>query len=219
MFDGAIFQPAQLDASALESRESTFPLVLIGERLAADTLDHVYVDDAAAARDATTVLIEGGARRIGAIGLRDAPSARTAHLREHGFHEALAAADLHAEPSHLRYVGPYCREEGYAAMSALLALGDRVDAVFCFSDMLAIGALSRLREEGVSVPDEISVIGFDDVQEAAYTYPPLSSVATDTDLTARLAVDALVERIEQPDGPVREFAVPHRVVRRASTRA
>src|SRR5690606_38406590 len=77
MFDGAIFHPEALRAEDIEHRQSEFPLVLVGERIAGDHLDHVYIDDRAAAYEAAKKLIADGHRRIAAIGLRRAPHART----------------------------------------------------------------------------------------------------------------------------------------------
>lgn len=218
MFDGAIFHPQLLSEDEIQHRTNDFPLVLVGERLDVDNMDRVYTDDRAAAYDATTQLILDGCRRIAAIGLRREPYAHTAHLREQGFREALTdnGVDL---PSHFQqYVLEYDVWNGYSAMDALLALRIRPDAVFCFSDMLALGALRRAQEAGIRIPRDLAIIGFDNIAEDDYSFPSLSSVSADTVETAKSAVSALVNRITKPDSPCSEQTVGHYVVLRESTR-
>ncbi|UFU07956.1 LacI family DNA-binding transcriptional regulator [Ruania halotolerans] len=217
MFDGAIFHPEALRAEDIEHRESEFPLVLVGERIAGDHLDHVYIDDRAAAYEATRKLIADGHRRIAAIGLRRADYARTAHLREEGVRAALAEAEGVAGGHH-QYVERYDAEDGYEAMANLVDSAERPDAVICFNDMLAMGALRRLHEHDVDVPGDMALVGFDDITEASFSFPPLTTVAADHAEIAETAVKALIGRIGDPGGAVREYLVSHRLVVRGSTR-
>ncbi|MBZ2195463.1 LacI family DNA-binding transcriptional regulator [Occultella gossypii] len=218
MFDGAIFHPEALRAEDIEHRESQFPLVLIGERVAGDRLDHVYIDDRAAAYEATRRLIDDGHRRIAAIGLRRAAYARTAHLREEGMRQALDEAGDQVQQGRHQYVERYEVSDGYEAMANLVESAERPDAVICFADMLAIGALHRLHELRVAVPEDMAVVGFDDITEASFSYPPLSTIAADHAEIATTAVNALIERITNPGAPIREYVVSHRLVIRQSTR-
>lgn len=216
MFDGAIFHPEALRAEDIADRESSFPLVLIGERIAGDHLDHVYIDDRAAAYEATQRLIAAGHRRIAAIGLRRASHAHTAHLREEGVRQALAQAAGTVEAGRHQYVERYEAADGYEAMANLISSRDRPDAVICFSDMLAIGALRRTHECGVTVPEEMSLVGFDDITEASYSIPQLTSVAADNAAIADRAVSALIGRIAEPESPIQEHMIPHHLVTRES---
>lgn len=218
MFDGAIFHPEALRVSDIEQRESKFPLILIGERIAGDRLDHVYIDDRTAAYEATQRLIADGHRRIAAIGLRRATHAGTAHLREEGVRRALAEAGDQVHPGRHQYVERYDVRDGYEAMANLVDSAERPDAVICFADMLAIGALHRIHERGLSVPGDIALVGFDDITEASYSYPPLSTISADHSEIATTAVSALIERIANPEAPIREYLVSHRLIIRDSTR-
>jgi DNA-binding LacI/PurR family transcriptional regulator len=105
-------------------------------------------------------------------------------------------------------------------MRTLLNLRTPPDAVFCFADALAEGALHALRERGLSVPRDIALVGFDDVEEARYTAPPLTTVAPDKQELARLAVAALLSRIDVPAPasatPPTVVLAPHRLVIRES---
>jgi DNA-binding LacI/PurR family transcriptional regulator len=92
--------------------------------------------------------------------------------------------------------------------------------VFCFNDMLAIGALRACLTRGVRVPGDVAVMGFDDVEEVRYTTPSLSSVRPDRDAIARVAVGRLVARVERRAdgvGPAQDVTVPHELVLREST--
>lgn len=218
MFDGAIFHPQLLSEQEITHRTNDFPLVLVGERLDVDNMDRVYTDDLAAAYDATSQLILDGAARVAAIGLRQDSYAHTAHMREQGFREALDDHNATSAPEYLRYVDEYDEHNGYRAMSELLNLAPWPDAVFCFSDMLALGAIRKLREAGVNIPGQIAVIGFDNINEDAWSYPSLSSISADTDQTAKAAVKALINRISNPESPYCEHTISHYTVLRESTR-
>ncbi|HET6478421.1 MAG TPA: substrate-binding domain-containing protein [Actinoplanes sp.] len=105
-------------------------------------------------------------------------------------------------------------------MARLLAAAGPPDAVFCFNDLLALGALRTLLSRGVSVPGDVAVIGFDDVEDGRFSPPTLSTVAPDAPRIAQLAVDLLAERLGDgpaASGPPRELRVDHRLVAREST--
>ena len=158
-----------------------------------------------------------GRRRIAVIGTGRELS-NTGRLRLHGYQEALAAAGVAPDPSLHGDVRWYHRPDGYEAMRDLLARRPDLDAVFCFNDLLAIGALRALREAGRRVPDDVAVAGFDDVEECRYTAPPLTSIAPDKAAIATAALDLLVRRMagEQPAEP-EEVTPPFTLAVREST--
>lgn len=114
-------------------------------------------------------------------------------------------------------VAEYSRAEGARAMAALLRRDPPPDAVFCFSDLLALGALRTLAREGVRVPADVAVVGFDDIEEAGYATPTLTTVAPDRQALARSALELLEDRIAGRDVAPRDRRVPHRLVVREST--
>jgi DNA-binding LacI/PurR family transcriptional regulator len=230
MFDGLILSPLALTAEDLLGVDPDRPVVLLGERTVDTSFDHVHIDNVAAARQGTAHLIGLGRRRLGAIGLQDDPILQTGHQRAEGFQQALADAGLGADPAFLRHVRSYDRADGFAAMTALLDLPEPPDAVLCFNDMLAVGALRACLTRGVRVPEDVALLGFDDVEEVRYATPSLSSVRPDRDAIARVAVGRLVARLEPagdaapaagPDAgwQARDVTVPHTVVPRESTGA
>jgi LacI family transcriptional regulator, repressor for deo operon, udp, cdd, tsx, nupC, and nupG len=107
-------------------------------------------------------------------------------------------------------------------MTRLLELAEPPDAVFCFNDLLALGALRVLHEHGVRVPDDVAVVGVDDIEDGRYTTPTLTSVRPDKEFIARVAVQLLHEWLES-EGPdraaPREVVAPHELMVRESSAA
>jgi DNA-binding LacI/PurR family transcriptional regulator len=144
--------------------------------------------------------------------------AQTARLRRIGYRDALGAAGVAVAAGHEQEVDGFTREAGASAAERLLDLPEPPDAIFCFSDLLAIGALHALHRRGVRVPEDVAVIGVDDIAESRYSTPTLSTVAQDVDEIARLAVDALLHRLAGgADDPPREVASSYALVVRDST--
>ncbi len=146
-----------------------------------------------------------GRRRIAIIGTNGL-AARGGAQRYDGYLAALREAGLPVLAELAAATTTWSMAEGKRAMAGLLASPTRPDAVFAMNDELAIGALREAQRQGVAVPEEISVSGFDDIDEAAYTTPPLTTVAVDIRGLAATAVELLLRRTSTPD------AVPRRVV-------
>lgn len=212
MIDGLILSPLALTAEALAERDVSTPLVLLGERISQAVADHVVIDNVAAARTATEHLIGLGRRRIAAIGTQDVPAGATARLRYQGYAEALEAAGLELDDALAVPATRYRRADGAEAMAALLASDQRPDAVFCFNDLLALGALRALSEAGVRVPEDVAVVGFDDIEDGRYSTPTLTSISPDKEEIARVAVDLLVEGLGRSGGDDDEAQVNGSVV-------
>jgi LacI family transcriptional regulator, repressor for deo operon, udp, cdd, tsx, nupC, and nupG len=218
LIDGLIFSPLALGAAEIAAAGVQVPMVLLGERVGkAATVDHVAIDNVAAARHATEHLIKMGRRRIAALGYRDSPNGGTAQLRATGYEQALHAAGLSATSSLHGPAAGFYRRHGAESMRALLDLDPPPDAVFCFSDLLALGALRTLQECGVSVPADMDIIGVDDIEEGQYSFPSLTTVSPDKDELAQVAVDLLLARIAGYDGPPEDKTISHRLVFRESS--
>jgi len=222
LMDGLVMSPLALSADDLRHRLDASPLVLLGEHVGEGSrFPHVAIDNRAAARAATAHLIEAGCRRVGAIGAKatpdDAPPAETAELRLEGYRDGLAAAGLPWRQELVAAVADFHRADGAAAMNRLLDLPEPPDAVFCFNDLLALGALRTLRDRGLTSPDDVAVIGIDDIEEGRFSTPSLSTVAPDKRGIAETAIDLLLGlRGKSDDAPVTAIA-GHRLVAREST--
>lgn len=220
--DGLIFSPLALSQSDVGLLEVDYPLVTLGERIFDGPCDHVVMDNVAAARAATEHLLEAGCRRIAVIGAHEGEDQGSAALRLRGHQEALDAAGMPRDDRLVGYVGLWHRQDGADAMRRLLASGVEVDGVFGMNDTLALGALRALQDTGLAVPEDVKVIGFDDLEETRYTSPTLSSVDPGRMEIARTAVRVLVERIEErlageTPAPRRQYTTSYRVVPREST--
>ncbi|SCK53393.1 transcriptional regulator, LacI family [Streptomyces sp. WMMB 714] len=216
--DGMIMSPWSLTPEELGRHSASMPLVVLGEQETGGTADHVAIDNVAAAREATAHLAGLGRRRIAAIGLQPQLTNGTAEQRAQGYREALAAAALPAEPSLVKSVASLHRAEGVRAMRELLDAGPRPDAVFCFSDELALGALRVCHDHGLRVPSDVALIGFDDIEDGRYCVPSLATVAPDKPQIAERALQCLADRVYGRLGrhPARQVTVPHRLVVRES---
>ena len=217
LVDGLIFSPWALGAEDLYERSAELPVVLLGERDGEGVVDHVAMDNVTAAEQATEHLIGLGRRRIAAVGVQPHLSNNTSALRLHGYHRALRRAGLSAPPELLIAVPTLHRADGAHAMRTLLAAEPIPDAIFCFTDELALGAMRVLAEHGLRVPDDVAVLGWDDIEDGRFSVPSLSTVAPAKDEIAVLALDQLLKRIDSATEPVRDLVATHRLIPREST--
>ncbi len=199
VIDGVILSPLALSADEIGQRADNLPMVLLGERPVPSGFDHVAVNSVAASRAATEHLVAQGRRRIAAVG-REATRG-TASERLTGYRQALEAARLPYDTDLVISVTSFDRADGHAAMLELLALPEPPDGVFCFNDLMAIGALRACVEAGVDVPEEIAIIGFDDIAETRYANPTVSTIAPDLTGLARSTLALLSRRIDGDHGP------------------
>ncbi|MEU6852688.1 LacI family DNA-binding transcriptional regulator [Actinacidiphila alni] len=195
VIDGLILSPIELEAADLLGRIDDAPLVLLGEREYDAPYDQIAIDNVAAARSAVRHLTGLGHRRIAFLGARRESARQPAHLRLRGWREELAAAGLPGDDSLVAATDGYGRWDGAAAMNALLDRGTRPDAVFAYNDLMALGAMRALVERGLRVPQDVSVVGFDDVEEGRFSTIALTTVSPDKQAIARLAVERVVARL------------------------
>ncbi len=194
MFDGLIVNALSLTAAEIRARDHRLPLVLLGEHLSDGSFDHVGVDNVAAARAATAHLIGLGCRRIAAIGVLS-PLTGTSQLRLLGYTQAHRLDGRQVDERLAVPTGGFTRRDGAAAMARLLELPQPPDAVFCFNDLLALGACRTLHDRGLKIPEDVAVIGFDDIEDGRFATPSLTTVAPDKAAIAAQAVDLLISRI------------------------
>ncbi|GAA2669237.1 MULTISPECIES: LacI family DNA-binding transcriptional regulator [Streptomyces violaceoruber group] len=217
MFDGLLLSPLSISADELRRRTNRVPVVLLGEHIFNGSFHHVAIDNVAAARDATEHLVGLGRRRIAAIGDQPYSTGETAQLRTAGYRQALEHAGLTVDEELIVPTPRFHRHLGAQAMERLLALPEPPDAVFCYNDLLAIGAMHALARAGVRVPEDIAVVGVDGIQEGRYSSPSLTTVAPDKAAIARTAVSTLLGVIDGSAPAPTEAKAPHRLLVREST--
>ena len=173
----------------------------------------VGTDNVAAGRLAGEHLIAGGRSRIAFLGHADDHYPEFAG-RYRGLVEALRGAGLGPDPA-LQFDALTTEEEGRSAAQALLDGGARFDAIFAASDLIAIGAMRALADAGLTVPEDVAVVGFDDIPAASLTTPPLTTVMQDIRGAGQALVETLLAQIEGRDLPPRKLPGTL-VVRRSS---
>jgi LacI family transcriptional regulator len=172
--DGAIVLANNIsDEIIVESARERFPIVLLDRHLDGDFVINVEVDNYHGGFLATEYLIKNGHREIAYIS--GPPDSRDSDLRFEGYKKALRDNGLSYQ-SKWNISGDFTREGGYHATKMLIMQGNLPSAIFYANDEMAIGGLQVFEENGIKVPDEISVIGFDDIQLAQYVNPPLTTI-------------------------------------------
>ncbi|HEX8079222.1 MAG TPA: LacI family DNA-binding transcriptional regulator [Jatrophihabitans sp.] len=214
--DGSITSPLALTGDDVADLVQQRPVVLLGERFTHATADRVAVDSVSAAREATSHLIELGRQRIAFIGAQ--AQGRTGAVRLAGYRSAILDAGRRPEQGLIVRVERFRRAEGAAAMARLLTAKRPPDAVFCANDLLAVGAIRTLLSSGLRVPQDVAVVGFDDIEEARFTTPSLTSISPDKQQIAEVSVELLCRRIrEGADGPPVSVVAGHRLLVRESS--
>ncbi|GAB4469572.1 MAG: LacI family DNA-binding transcriptional regulator [Anaerolineales bacterium] len=212
--DGLIITTPRLDDASLgELAEVGVPAVLIGNNPESN-LYSVDIDNQAAARLAVEYLIRLGHRQIACI--TNAPRSYSAAVeRLQGYLDALQSAAIVPDESLIRY-GNFDPESGYEQMRSLLQSGHPFSAVFVASDNVAIGAKAAIREQGMRVPADISIVGFDDIPWAQYADPPLTTVRLPAIELAKTAAQMLVELLEGESSVPRNVLLEVELVERKS---
>ncbi|MCC6704780.1 MAG: LacI family DNA-binding transcriptional regulator [Thermomicrobiales bacterium] len=209
--DGAVMVPffkhRELIRGVVESGVSISLVSTPDPELMEIGVDFVRVDTERGARLAVDYLVRQGHTRIGVIaGIAGTPPSDDRVL---GYRKALAAHDLPADDLLIRR-GDFQEAGGYAAMKELLTVEPLPTAVFSVNDLMAFGALIALRERGLRVPDDIAIVGFDDIPAARIVHPPLTTVTQFTEELGQLAAEFLLSRLAG-DAPAEGRRLDHRV--------
>lgn len=189
---------------------SQLPLVMIDNWYAGCRWDSIMLDNSGGVLEATERLISLGHRQIVFVSGPDHPSITE---RRAGY---TGAMQRHGLPVHVVYVPELGIEEGVSAAGIIADTLPAATAIICSNDMQAFGMMRRLAQLGYHIPEDISVIGFDDVSMATLTYPPLTTIHVDRLAFGRLAVELLLSRVQSPNRPSVRCTMSVRFVERAS---
>ncbi len=185
------------------------PLLPLGERVPCVSVGH-----AAGAGDAMRHLLELGHRRIGAV--TGPPGWVATEARRESYRAALAGAGIPFDPA-LEVASDFERAAGASAAAVLLALPEPPTAIFAFNDAIAVGTMRAAHERGVRVPDDLSVIGFDDIAYATMVGPMLTTIRQPLGELGRTAVHLLLRLLERPNSEPRQIELSTRLVVRDTT--
>ena len=219
--DGLVITPLHLDAhDFLPILKLGVPVVVQGPKMmptdvAGEPLDSIRIDDVAAAREAVSFLIGLGHTRIGMLaGQQNTPPQQQ---REKGYRDALKAHSIGLDPS-IVLGGEFREDDAHQAMCELLELDDPPTAVFAASDLMAIGAIRSARDAGLAVPEDVAIVGFDDIPMARHVHPALTTIAQFEENIGRRAAEMLFQRLaaEEPLSGRREVMPFELVIRRSA---
>lgn len=213
--DGILFVAAGLSAENIQTLQKRgMPLVIVDRQVSGVEVDSVLTDNLQGGLLATRHLIGIGHKRIGCIvGPSDlTPSA----ARITGYQQALSEIGVSYDEA-LIVKGDFQYESGFEAANQLLSMDVPPTAIFAFNDLMAVGALSNALERGLVVPDDLSLVGFDDVRPALYANPPLTTVRQPKHEIGVLATQMLLERMLEPTLPPRTRVLDTTLTIRQST--
>lgn len=217
MVDGLIYSPMTMTKDELYAAPPTVPTVLIGEQIASSSYTSIAIDNIRAASEITSLLIASGRRRLATVGAYHSDAYRSSRLRLAGYREALRAADIAFDDELILYTDQFGRAAGHDGVRRALEAGIEFDALVCFTDVLAFGAMRALADAGLRVPDDVAVVGIDDVEESAYSIPSLTTIAPDKHAIAEAAVTALIDAIEHGRTEPRNIDIDFRLIERESS--
>lgn len=207
-YDGFVLALAAGDTDHLVQIDTDTPVVLLGERALSSQFDHVVMDNIAGGCRATEFLLQGGAHRIVALGGIDSDEESMPALRTRGYLDAHATVGFDVDRA-LIVPSTFGMEAGYEATSRLLEQGRAFDGVFAMTDSVALGALRALADAGVRVPDDVQVVGFDNMRAGRYSVPRLTTIEPANEARADAIVDLLMSRMTHPRGDLERRVIVH----------
>ncbi len=214
LYDGLIISLSALHHVPPGTLPTGYPVVVLGESMEDLSVDHVGMANEAGLMLATRHLLELGRRRIALVGGRLGEGTGMVGNRTRGYVQALGEARIPVDPE-LIMPGPATLAGGAEAAVRLAEVG--ADGAVCITDTTALGLARGLADLGLRVPQEIPVVGFDDIEAASYAVPSLTTIRPNRQELVETAVAMLIERISGFDGPGRLHVVGCELVRREST--
>ena len=213
--DGAILLAAELGSDWIYDYAKDYPVVQCSEFDPRFSIPHVCVDNYRATMDAMEYLLSMGHTRIGTISIEN--RFHSTAMRLQAYKDALTNAGLAVTDDYIRFASSgYTFKMGFKAAHSLLAQESRPTALFCISDMLALGAIAGAREMGFRVPEDLTVVGFDDVEYTTMFHPYVTTVVQPCYQIGYTAVDLVLGLIQRQQVPT-EVILPHKIMLRESS--
>lgn len=214
MVDGVIYMSNSLEPEIIELvKNLQLPVVLVETTDKQNTFPSVTIDNEKAALEATDYLIKKGNKNIAYIGMHE-DAVNAAAFRFSGYKAAIEENGIKFNEN-LCFFGGLKAHDGYEGINAIIKNND-IDAVFCASDEIAMGAVNALREYGMRVPEDIDVMGFDDIYSASIFYPKLTTVVQPMYDMGSVGMRMLIKLINKAELVHHHFVLPHEIVERDS---
>lgn len=217
LVDGVIMTTATDASSRLfETLELNAPVVLINRSVARWACDQVTSDNLEGGAMVARYFFAAERHRIGLLG--GPVAASTIRERQTGFRLELDCKGAELPASHCIDVETFSYQQGYAAAKQLLArTGERLDALFCVNDILAIGAMDAARALGMVIPDDLWIVGYDDIEQASWEAFDLTTVRQPLSAMADQTIEFLLDRMAGHEGPPRRQSLTNELIARTST--
>lgn len=214
--DGVILTAATRESEFIhEVASPEAPVVLVNRTIDGYPSDQVSSDNLGGGRRVAEYLLRTGRRRIALIG--GIPRASTIRHREQGFREALAEAGQELPSHYYQRSEAFSHASGAQAVTRLLELGAPPDAIFCVNDVLALGAMDGARARGVRVPEDLWLVGYDDIELASWGAYDLTTVRQPMAQMVAQAIDLLLAKIADRSKAIEHQVLPNELVIRSST--
>jgi LacI family transcriptional regulator len=211
--DGVIASSFPRIESTIHDINKQVPVVVIDNSSSDKTIPSIIIDNFNAVSDSVDYLCKLGHKRIGFMtGLEDSDVGKD---RTAGYINGLTTHGLKLNDK-LIYKGNFSYESGMEGANYFLSLKKPPTAIICANDSMAIAALGKITQEGLTVPDDISIIGFDDIAVASQIHPPLTTVSAPIKKIAELAVNMLISQIQNKEIENKHIALPARLVKRST---
>ncbi len=212
--DGAILTTSYLDSTLpAQLHKHHVPFVYLNRVTDQVDAPSVTMDNIRGGELVAQLLLDLGHRRVGAI--FSSPNTSTGRDRERGFRDTLARSKVTLSPAHVHH-GWFTFEHGREGMAKILSSRYRPTAVFCASDLIAVGAMAQARRQNLRVPEDLTVVGFDNLDVASWPWLELTTVANPLSIMAETAVDLLLEQLGDQPSPIRHRMWPAEIVLRKS---
>lgn len=214
MVDGVLYMSTSLEPNILELiNQLELPMVLVETTSREGDIPSVTIDNEKAAFDGVDYLIRKGNKRIAYIGTHEDAEHASA-LRYIGYKKALEQNNIELNEK-IVYFGGLKAQDGYEGMNNILQ-NESLDAVFCASDEIAMGAINALRDKDVKVPEEVDVIGFDNIYSASVFYPKLTTIAQPMYDMGSVGMRMLIKIINKQELELKNYVLDHELVERNS---
>jgi len=211
--DGVIASCFPRIESTIHEINNTVPMVVIDNSSSDKTIPSIIIDNFNAVTDALDYLYKLGHKRIGFMtGLEDSDVGKNRYA---GYKSGLSSHGLKFNKK-LVYQGNFSYESGLAGADYFLSLKKPPTAIMCANDSMAIAALGKIIQGGSNVPDDISIIGFDDIAVASQIHPPLTTISAPIAKIAELAVDMLISQVQNREIANKHIALPAKLSKRST---
>ena len=215
MVDGVIYMSSSLKEEIIDLiNELQVTTVLVETKDERGILPSVTIDSKLAASEVTKYLLDKGNKKIAFIGVHK-NSANAWSMRYDGYKEALEEKGIEVNEN-LTYFNDLRAKSGYDGVNEILDRKEKFDGLFCASDEIAMGAINALRDKGIRVPEDVDVIGFNDIYTASLFYPRLTTVSQPMYDMGSVAMRMLIKLANHQELDETHFVLPHDLVERDS---